>query len=139
MLKTLFALLLAAFSFAAFLLDCSPAASATALSARTSDASGVRVVVTPKALEPGGKSWEFDVVMDTHTKPLDENLSQMTVLVDESGNRHKPVGWKGDPPGGHHRKGILQFSAPGKMPSSFELQITGVGGAGTRIFRWDLK
>ena len=55
------------------------------LSSRTSDSGGVRVVVTPKAVEPGAAVWEFEVVMDTHTRPLNEDLARAAVLVDGSG------------------------------------------------------
>jgi hypothetical protein len=96
------------------------------------------VVVTPKTLDPN-TVWEFEVVMDTHTKPLNENLDQAAVLMDEAGQRYAPVAWVGDPPGGHHRKGVLRFSAPTRMPKSVELQIRGIGGGGTRTFRWELK
>ena len=139
MLRLLFALIIGAFSFGAVLWDSGPSVTAPAFSARSSDSAGVRMVVTPKALGPGVTVWEFEVVMDTHTKPLDENLAQVTALVDEGGRRYTLVAWQGDPPGGHHRKGVLQFSAPAEMPVSVELQITGVGGAGTRTFRWELK
>jgi hypothetical protein len=100
---------------------------------------GCAWVVTPKALGPSVAVWEFNIVMDTHTKPLDDNLAQVAVLVDGAGRRYVPVAWQGDPPGGHHRKGVLQFSVPGEMPKSVELQINGVGGVATRAFRWVLN
>jgi hypothetical protein len=81
----------------------------TPLASRTSDSSGVRVVVTPKTVESGAAVWEFEVVMDTHTRPLNEDLARAAVLVDDSGRQHAPVAWQGDPPGGHHRKGVLRF------------------------------
>jgi hypothetical protein len=112
---------------------------ASALPARTSDEGGVKVVVTPRVLNAGAKGWEFDLVMDTHTKPLSENLAQVAVLLDDSGRRYVPAAWEGDPPGGHHRKGVLRFAAPAEMPATIELQIAGVGGVAIRSFRWDLK
>jgi hypothetical protein len=139
MLRLFLRVLFGTFAFAAILLNSAPSSSAAALAARSSDAAGVRVVVTPKTLGPGDTVWEFDVVMDTHSKPLNENLAEVTVLVVESGRRYTPLAWKGDPPGGHHRKGMLQFSAPAEMPKSVELQISGLGGAGTRTFRWEIK
>jgi hypothetical protein len=125
--------------FAAFLWGFSPSSAAPALALQSSDVLGVRVVVTPKNLEIGAKAWEFEIVMDTHTKPLDDNLAQVSVLVDDAGRRYEPVAWTGDPPGGHHRKGVLQFPAPKKMPAAIELQIDRIGGAGVRKFRWELK
>jgi hypothetical protein len=139
MLKLLSALLISAFAFGAVLLDSAPSSTAPALAARSNDTAGVRVVVTPKALGPGVTIWEFEIVMDTHTKPLNENLPQVAVMVDNAGRRYTPVAWQGDPPGGHHRKGVLKFSAPTEMPQTVELRIDGVGGAGIRTFRWELK
>jgi hypothetical protein len=139
MLKILTALFAAALAFGFVFLHSGSSTAAPALAAQSSDDAGVRVVVTPKALEPGLRIWLFEVVMDTHTKPLDGDLAQATVLVDEAGRRYLPVTWQGDPSGGHHRKGILQFLAPADMPKVIELQIDGIGGAGIRTFRWQLK
>lgn len=94
------------------------------------------MVVTPKALGQDVAVWEFNVVVDTHIKPLSNDLANAAVLLDEAGRRYVPVAWQGDPPGGHHRKGVLQFSPPAEMPKSIELQINGVGGVATRSFRW---
>ena len=138
MLKSLSRILVAAL-FGAVLLGSAPSFAAPALAARTSDEAGIKVIVTPKALGLGAKVWEFEVVLDTHTKPLNDDLAQITVLMDEAGRRYVPVAWQGDPPGGHHRKGILQFSAPAEMPKSVELQIKGVGGVATRTFRWEVQ
>ena len=139
MLRLLSRVLIGAFALGAVLLESAPSSTAPALAARSSDAAGVLVVVTPKTVELSAKVWEFEVAMDTHTKPLNENLAQVAVLVDEAGRRYAPLAWQGDPPGGHHRKGVLQFSAPAEEPKAIELQIEGIGGAGTRTFRWELK
>lgn len=139
MLRLLSILVAGALIFGAAFLTSGPASAAPALAAQSSEEGGVNVVVTPKALGPGIAVWEFEVVMDTHSKPLDEDIAQVAILVGEAGSRYKPLAWQGDPPGGHHRSGILQFSAPADMPKAVELQIDGVGGAGTRTFRWELK
>ena len=139
MIKSLSLILLVAVVFGAVLLDSVPSSTAATLVARSSDEAGIKVVVTPKALGPGAKVWEFEVVFDTHTKPLNDDLALIAALVDEAGRRYVPLAWQGDPPGGHHRKGILQFSAPAEMPKSVELQIKGVGGVATRTFRWEVE
>jgi hypothetical protein len=139
MLKLLPRLFLAALMFAAALFESAASFAAPALVARSSDEAGVLVVVTPKALGPGVTAWEFNVVMDTHTKPLNDDLAKVAVLVDGASRRYVPVAWQGDPPGGHHRKGVLQFSASAEMPKSVELQINGVGGVATRTFRWAIE
>lgn len=110
-----------------------------AAAARTSDADGVKVVVTPKVMSPTTPIWEFEIVLDTHTKPLNEDLTKKAVLVDNAGRRYLPDAWQGDAGGGHHRKGILRFAAPTQLPAAVELQLHDVGGTAIRTFRWELK
>ena len=110
---------------------------AAALVVRSSDAGGVRVAVKPKSLS--GPDWEFEVVMDTHSKPLDDDLSKIAVLVDDAGRRYTPSAWQGDKPGGHHRKGVLLFTAPSAQIKSFELQIQGLAGTSKRTLQWTIK
>jgi hypothetical protein len=105
------------------------------LKASANDAGGVRVVIKPKSIKPGA-AWEFDVTMDTHTKPLDHDLTKISALVADNKDRYAPLDWQGDPPGGHHRKGVLRFPAPATSPTSFELQIEGLGAPGKRVFQW---
>lgn len=129
------AVVVLAFYSAAYL----PLFAAPAFEARSSDAAGVSIVVKPKPGEAGAKVWEFDVTMNTHIKPLGEDLSAVSVLVDGNGHRTKPIAWQGDKPGGHHRRGVLQFPALAGTPATFELQMTGVGGVDLRTFRWEVK
>lgn len=110
----------------------------SALAAVSNDAGGVRVVVKPTNVAAGA-AWEFEIVMDTHTKPLDDDLTKTAVLVDGGGRRYTPLAWQGDKPGGHHRKGILRFPAPSEQVKSFELQIQGLGAEGKRVFQWTMK
>jgi hypothetical protein len=109
-----------------------------ALATKTSDAGGVRVVVKPKNVGTG-PTWEFEVTMDTHSKPLNDDLTKAAVLVDGNGRRYTAANWQGDPPGGHHRKGVLRFPAPPAPAKSFELQMQGVGGVSQRVFQWTSK
>jgi hypothetical protein len=113
-------------------------AGAPALAAVTKDAGGVRVVIRPKPVV-AGSGWEFDVTMDTHTRPLDSDLTKTAVIVDDSGRHYIPLDWQGDPPGGHHRKGVLRFPTPSEPIKSFELQIQGLGGESKRSFQWTIK
>jgi len=115
-----------------------PTVAAPPLEPRKSNAAGVQVVVTPKPIDQAATSWEFEVVMDTHTKPLSDDLVRASELIAD-GRSYAPLGWQGDKPGGHHRKGILQFPRPAVSPKVVEVRINGIGGAGTRTFRWDLK
>jgi hypothetical protein len=110
---------------------------AQSLPSQTSDAAGVRVVVTPKALTP--PLWEFEVVMDTHSKALTEDLVAIAALFDDRGMIYNAAAWKGDLPGGHHRKGVLQFRAPAIRPAVVDLKLQSVGGTGPHAFRWTLQ
>lgn len=114
-------------------------ASAQPLPLRHSDAAGVSVRVKPLGLTPGARSWDFEVTMYTHTQPLDQDLARVSVLVDDGGKQYTPSAWKGDPPGGHHRKGVLQFAPVPGNPKSLELTITGVGAPDARVFAWKLR
>ena len=109
-----------------------------ALAAITKDAGGIRVVVKPKSVSAEAP-WEFEITMDSHTKPLDSDLTKTAVIVDDGNRNYIPLGWEGDPPGGHHRKGILRFPAPSEKIKSFELQIQGLGGESKRAFQWTMK
>lgn len=113
-------------------------AGAPTLATVSNDAGGVRIVVKPKSVAAEA-AWEFEVTMDTHIKPLDDDLTKTTVLVDDSGRRYLPQTWQGDPAGGHHRKGILRFPAPTEQFKSFELQIQRASEANKRVFQWTMK
>lgn len=129
------ALALAPFAVGTALPAAAQSTSGKTWDARSSDAGGVRVVVKPKTITAGAP-WEFDVTMDTHTKPLNEDLTRAAVLVTGGKARYAAPAWQGDAPGGHHRKGTLRFPAPAEPAGSFELRIDGVGGTGTRVFQW---
>ena len=115
-----------------------PSIAAPPLEARTSDADGVQVVVTPKSLDPAANSWDFEVVLDTHTKPLNDDMMRASELIAD-GRPYAPLSWLGDPPGGHHRKGSLSFSRPAELPKVMEIRINGIGGGAARTFRWELQ
>lgn len=111
-------------------------AGAVALPARSSSEQMVSVTVTPREL--AGVSWEFEVVLDTHVQPLADDLMKTAVLVDPQGTRSAPVAWRGDGPGGHHRKGVLVFEPVQPRPASLELQIQRAGEKAPRRFKWQL-
>jgi len=115
------------------------AVAAAPLERVTSSAGGVMVAVQPVDLAPGAKSWDFDVSLNTHVHPLEQDLARVSVLVDANGARHAPLAWKGDPPGGHHRKGVLEFAPVSGSPAYVELQIRDVGTPEARTFRWQLR
>ena len=128
-----FAALLAVPLVAASVAACTPE-----LGPSTSSTQGVTVKVVPKTIAPDAARWEFVVVLDTHTKSLDENLLRAAVLLDAQGVAHAPIAWEGTPPGGRHRSGVLRFKPLTPMPKVLELRIERPGESGPRVFQWKL-
>lgn len=110
---------------------------ASALPARTSSQAGVTVKATPRALD--GSVWEFELAFDTHSQELNDDVEKTAVLSPAGGAAQTPIKWQGDPPGGHHRKGVVQFKAVSPRPASIELRITRPGEPAPRVFQWALK
>lgn len=105
---------------------------------QVSDGEGVKVTVTLQNIPSGAKAWNFEVVMETHTHSLSDEMNEASVLIAD-GKRYLPLGWDGAPPGGHHRKGILRFMAIVPQPASVELQLALTGDPKPRSFKWRLK
>ncbi len=82
-----------------------------------------------------GQPWRFEVRLDTHSVALDQDLAASAVLVAGDGREVRAEEWDGDPPGGHHRSGVLVFAAPVPGPQAVTLKIRGVGVA-ERTFTW---
>lgn len=99
---------------------------------------GIKVTVTLQDIPGEAKTWDFRVVLETHTQDLSDDLAKAAVLIAD-GRQYLPVGWEGAPPGGHHRKGLLRFKAIVPPPASTELQIRLSGDASPRSFKWLLK
>ena len=78
--------------------------------------------MTPQELS-AGKPATFQIIFDTHSVNLDFDVAAAAELRDELGNTYGTPTWKGDPPGGHHRKGTLSFSQP-LTPSIQQVTIT---------------
>lgn len=113
------------------------ASPADRLPARSTTQAGVTVKVQPIAVAPAG--WDFEVVFDTHSQELKDDLTKSATLVPDAGSPLAPTSWKGDPPGGHHRKGVLRFEAVSPAPTQLELRIQRVGEAAPRVFSWQLR
>jgi len=116
-----------------------PSTAPKAFAAQTSRDGGVTVKVTPKNLARGAPTWDFGVVLDTHSGDLSQDLVKAAALIDARGGEHAPTAWTGDPPGGHHREGVLSFKPLGSETDSVTLRIKDVGGVAQRSFRWALK
>ena len=104
---------------------------------QTSSQSGVTVKVTPRGL--AGTDWQFEVVFDTHSQELNDDLPKAAVLVADGGAPSAPTGWEGDAPGGHHRKGVLRFKPAAVSPASVELRLQRPAESAPRVFRWKLR
>lgn len=111
---------------------------AAELGAQKSSDRGVTVEITPQSLSADAKSWDFKVVLDTHSQDLSDDLLKTTVLLAGNG-RLAPVAWEGAPPSGHHREGTLRFTPVTPVPQSIELQMRRPGEAAPRTFRWNLR
>jgi hypothetical protein len=110
------------------------AAEEAALPAQVSNEGMVSVKVTPLALADG-QPWRFEVRLNTHSVALDQDMAAHAVLMVGEGQEVKAEEWDGDPPGGHHRSGVLVFTAPVPGPQTVTLKIRGVGVA-ERTFVW---
>ena len=98
----------------------------------------IKVTATLQKNTSEAKTWDFEVVLETHTKALNDDLAKSSLLIAD-GKQYLPLGWEGAPPGGHHRKGKLRFKAIAPPPASVELQIRLAGDATPRSFKWLLK
>lgn len=105
---------------------------------QTSNDRGIKVTVTRQNIPNETKTWDFEVVLESHKQDLGDDLTKSSVLVAD-GKKYMPLGWKGAPPGGHHRKGLLHFKAIVPQPQSMELQIRLTGDSSPRSFKWQLK
>lgn len=107
------------------------------LKTQTVSRSAVTLKATPTNIQ--GDVWEFEMVFDTHTQELNDDLLTTAVLVTPDGKQLAPTSWDGDPPSGHHRKGKLRFNAVKPQPKMIELRVTRAGEPAPRIFRWNTK
>ncbi len=107
------------------------------LSAQTNKEGSAVVKVTPIGLSRTAEVWTFAVTFETHIRPVTGDPSQFALLVDAGGKTHTPLDWQGDPPGSHHRNGVLRFRAPNQRDGSIELRLRNVGDVAERVFRWE--
>src|SRR3990167_4937218 len=109
------------------------------LSLQTNSQGNVTVQVKPLNISKSSKIWAFEIDLETHTVELNQDPVKNSVIIDDQGKRYYPVVWEGDPPGGHHRKGILKFEAVSPIPKVIQLKISQVGNVEERVFKWELK
>jgi hypothetical protein len=114
------------------------ASEAMAYKTKSSKKSGVRVDVKPVQLVPGRPA-NFEVRMNTHSVPLDQDMTTVCTLLDDQGRKYKPLKWQGSPPGGHHRSGVLEFPPLEGNPNSVTLIIRNIADVPERSFGWQVK
>lgn len=95
----------------------------------------VTLDVTPRSASADG-SLPIEITLTTHSQELNDDLLNTAVLVTADGIKHRPTEWKGDPPGGHHRKGVLVFNPYPAGKQNLELIIQRPGESQPRRFRW---
>ena len=102
------------------------------------DQASVTVTVTPTMLSEESGEWKFNIVLSTHSVELNQDMTKIAALIDDSGKEYSPVRWEGASAGGHHREGVLIFNKITPSPKSVELRISDMGGV-FRNFNWQLK
>jgi hypothetical protein len=117
-------------------LSAAAAAQAAGLGPQVSQAGGVAIEVTPTEVGATAKEWTFAVALNTHSQALTDDLVQEGTLVDAAGKPRAAIGWDGDPPGGHHRRGVLHFAPVVPKPAQIEVHIRRASESEPRTFRW---
>lgn len=110
-----------------------------ALAAQQNTVGQVTVKVTPLTVPSDASSWRFEILLSTHVVPLTQDLAEVSTLSGNPGTVKRALAWEGDPPGGHHRKGILSFEPINPRPNAITLTIRGIGSVAERRFVWSLS
>ncbi|HUE99093.1 MAG TPA: hypothetical protein VMN99_07545 [Anaerolineales bacterium] len=119
-------------------------ASPANVSATRIDEQGAIIIeISPLNLASPTDTFEFDVVMTTHSIDLSMDLATLSTLTTDTGVSVESTLWDA-PLGGHHVEGKLIFPATkdGKpiLKGATKLTLTIINvDAPTRIFEWDLK
>jgi len=51
----------------------------------------VTIEVTPKNLSESAETWDFEIVLDTHSGNLEQDLTETSILIDDKGNKFNPI------------------------------------------------
>ena len=107
---------------------------------RIDEQGAIIIEITPLNLDSPTDTFEFDVVLTTHSIDLSMDLATVSTLSTDTGVSVKSTLWDA-PRGGHHVEGTLIFPATkdGKAildnASELTLMITDVD-ALSRVFQW---
>lgn len=114
------------------------AVDAGAYEMRSNRENRVRVDVKPVQLTPGQPP-RFEVRMNTHSETLGEDMVAVSSLKDNAGRVYQATAWQGSGPGGHHRKGVLEFPKLEDNTDSITLIIRKVANVPERTFEWSVE
>lgn len=92
--------------------------------------------VTVKVVPQFDTEIAFKISMTAHSGELSADMMRVAVFEDENGTVHLPGRWEGDPPGGHHREGILRFGTFTPKPKKVDFTLLGIGTVKERKFSW---
>lgn len=104
------------------------------LTPQTNSEGTVEVEITPIDISEDSSKWRFDIVLNTHSVELDQDMAKSAFLKDERENIYPS--WEGTLPGGHHRQGTLIFPAIRPKPKIITLILKDIGGISERTFSW---
>jgi hypothetical protein len=105
---------------------------------RSNRENSVRVDVKPVLLAPGQPA-KFEVRMNSHSETLGEDMVAVSSIKDNTGRVYQATAWQGSGPGGHHRKGVLEFPQLEDNPESITLTIRKVAKVPERTFKWSVE
>ena len=110
-----------------------------ALESQVNEEGQVSVAIAPlNILDEKAEIWNFEIIMNTHSVELGEDMAKVSFLIDDKGNKYLPIAWEGDESGGHHREGILKFKPISPKPIFIKMTIKEVGDVKERNFEWNL-
>ena len=109
----------------------------SAFVAQTVEGGSVAVQVTPLKMQPTAPL-EFDIVIDTHSVELNDDMMKAVVLRDDSGMEFTPSAWEGPGAGGHHREGKIKFAPLTMNTQALTLVVKNVAGVPERLYTWEL-
>lgn len=122
----------------AFMVPIGVALDAAAFETKSSRENGVNVDVTPMEFAPG-KPARFQIRISTHSGDLSQDMVEVSMLRDDKGREYRPVRWEGSPPGGHHRRGVLEFPSFEGTSKKITLIVRDIANVPERLFEWKIK
>ena len=110
---------------------------------RIDEQGAIIIEITPLNLDSATDTFEFDVVLTTHSIDLSMDLGKLATLTTDTGVSVDATRWDA-PLGGHHVEGKLIFPSMKDGNSILEgasrLTVTIINmDAPTRVFEWELK